>query len=214
MLTYAHLHGFGSSRDSSKGVHLRDAFASRGLDLHLLDLNVPSFERQTYSDILASLDTWDVSQSSTGKLRLIGSSMGGYLAALWASLHPDRVDRVFLLCPGFDLASRWPDLVGDQRMLLWEQDRVLEVEYPAGKKRLLHWGFVEDARVYPSFPEVVCPTRIIHGRRDAVVPIELSRRYASGRPHVSLIEVDDEHALRESLDRVAAEALRFFGGMD
>jgi pimeloyl-ACP methyl ester carboxylesterase len=214
MFTYAHLHGFGSSRDSSKGIHLRDAFALRGHELQLLDLNVPTFERQTYSAILAALDAWDASQPSAGKLRLIGSSMGGYLAALWAALHPDRVDRLFLLCPGFDLTSRWSELVGEPRMVRWEQDRILEVERPAGKERFLHWGFVEDARLHPGFPEVACPTRIIHGRRDTVVPIELSRRYVSSRPHVSLIEVDDEHTLQESLDRIAAEALRFFDGID
>jgi len=214
MHTYAHLHGFGSSRDSSKGIYLRDAFASRGIDLQLLDLNVPTFERQTYSDILASLEAWDASQARNGKLRISGSSMGGYIAARWAELHPDRIDRLYLLCPGFDLTSRLPELVGEQRMARWERERILEIEYPAGRKRLLHWKFVDDARLHPGFPEVACPTRVVHGTQDTVVPIELSRRYASTRPHVSLIEIDDEHTLSESLDRVAAEALRFFEGID
>jgi pimeloyl-ACP methyl ester carboxylesterase len=207
---HAYLHGFGSSRLSRKGVFLRDELARDGIELELLDLNVPSFGRQTYTDILASIDAFDATTAEGVKLRVMGSSMGGYLAARWAELNPERVDRLFLLCPGFDLAFRWPTLLGAGAMARWEAAGMLEVANGSGLERPLHWRFVEDSREHPAFPEVPCRTRILHGTRDAIVPIGLSRGYVRDRPHVDLVEVDDEHPLGESLERIAREVRAFF----
>jgi pimeloyl-ACP methyl ester carboxylesterase len=47
------------------------------------------------------------------------------------------------------------------------------------------------------------PTTIIHGTRDDVIPIDVSRAFA--RDHgARLIEVDDEHALPHSLDLIVS----------
>ncbi len=205
---YAYLHGFGSSADSRKGVFMRRALGSDGVDLTLLELNVPCFEKLTYSRILAFLDRFG---DGGDPLRLIGSSMGAYLAARWGELNPSRVDRLLLLCPGFDLPSRLPFFMNGEQIRRWEREGKIDVETSALGPRPLHWQFVVDARSHPAFPEVPCPTRIVHGRRDDVVPIEGSRRYAAGRPHVDLVEVDDDHALEDSLERVAVEAREFFG---
>ena len=49
------------------------------------------------------------------------------------------------------------------------------------------------------------PTTIIHGLRDDIIPIDLSRAFA--REHgARLVEVDDEHALPGSLERIVALA--------
>ena len=37
-------------------------------------------------------------------------------------------DRLFLLCPGFDLPARWPLLIGHDQMERWERERVLGIE--------------------------------------------------------------------------------------
>jgi len=50
------------------------------------------------------------------------------------------------------------------------------------------------------------PTLIVHGRDDTTVPIDGSRRWAAGKRHVRLVEVDDGHELTVSLPRIAAEA--------
>ena len=48
---------------------------------------------------------------------------------------------------------------------------------------------------------------IIHGTRDATCPIEDSRALVErSNGNVTLIEVDDEHRLERSLDRIAQEA--------
>ncbi|HEU4535605.1 MAG TPA: hypothetical protein VFS00_15865, partial [Polyangiaceae bacterium] len=60
-----------------------------------------------------------------------------------------------------------------------------------------------------AFPDVRVPCLIVHGRRDDVVDVELSRRWAAGKPHVRLVEVDDGHELTASLDLIVREADAF-----
>jgi pimeloyl-ACP methyl ester carboxylesterase len=49
------------------------------------------------------------------------------------------------------------------------------------------------------------PTVVIHGLRDEVIPIAVSRDFAHAHPdRVELVEVDDDHGLAGSLDRIVA----------
>lgn len=210
---YAYLHGFASSSRSFKGVALRERLAPRGVELELADLNRPSFRDLTYTGALEAIDALDATGwgDEQGTWRFIGSSMGGYLATRWAELHPARVDRLFLLCPGFDLVARWPALLGEANYRKWSDEGHFAFFDAAGKLQPVHWGFIEDARRHTALPEVDCPVRILHGRQDDVVPVASSRAYAAGRDHVSLVEVDDDHGLAASVDRIAHEVVGFFG---
>jgi pimeloyl-ACP methyl ester carboxylesterase len=51
------------------------------------------------------------------------------------------------------------------------------------------------------------PTTIIHGTRDEIIPIDLSRRFAAAHG-ATLVEVDDSHALPDSLDLIVEHARR------
>lgn len=58
-----------------------------------------------------------------------------------------------------------------------------------------------------AIPETL-PTIILHGRMDTLIPIEVSRQLAErSGPHVQLWELDDDHQLRGSTDRLL-EAVR------
>lgn len=209
----AYLHGFASGPLSKKGLLLAERLRSQGVELRLPDLNRPSFSRLTVTGALEAVDELvagaEVGKGDGGRWCFVGSSFGGYVAARWAELHPDRVARLLLLCPGFDLLSRWPLLLGREAFERWERDGVIPLADGAGRMTPVHWGFVEDARRHPPFPEVPCPTRIVHGSRDEVVPVETSHRYAAARPHVSLREVDDDHGLLASVDAIGAEVEGF-----
>ncbi|WP_428261595.1 YqiA/YcfP family alpha/beta fold hydrolase [Haliangium sp.] len=215
MSRYAYLHGFASSPSSHKGMALAEAFAARGLGFERPDLNRPSFARLDSVAMLAAVDEMDAvppgdATEARPRWCLVGSSLGGWLAARWAQLHPERVERLVLLCPGFDLAERWPVLLGPDRMAQWEREGAIPFADAGGRLVDLHWGFVEALRSEPGAPEVPCPTLIIHGVHDDSVPIEHSRRYAADRAHVRLLEVDDDHSLAGSLERVVGEVLRAF----
>jgi pimeloyl-ACP methyl ester carboxylesterase len=80
-----------------------------------------------------------------------------------------------------------------------------------GISRPIHWEFVLDARLHPARPGAVCPTLVLHGLHDTVVPIESSRRWASEHPaRVRLVELDDDHLLARSFGHLAREALSFW----
>lgn len=207
---YAYLHGFASSPRSHKGVALERAFGERGLMLERPDLNRPSFRLLDYAAILEAVDEMDARHPHGGPWRLVGSSLGGWTAARWAELHPDRVDRLVLLAPGFDLADRWPDVLGAEQMARWQREGALALADAEGSPTDVHWGFIDSARSHPGTPEVRCPTWLLHGLRDEIVPIEQSRRYAAARSHVRLIELDDDHQLTDSLPRILDEVLRAF----
>jgi hypothetical protein len=209
-LGYLYLHGFASHAGSVKGVRLREALAPHGIDLLLPDLNVPAFETMTYTAILGELDRIDRSVAPE-RWRLVGSSMGGYLAARWAELRPARVDRLALLCPGFDLARRWPLYLGAEAFAAWERTGSHRIADHAGVLRPLHWEFVEDSRRHPAWPAPACPIALFHGILDDVVPVEYSREYARGRANVTYRELDDDHALLATFDRIAAGIVEFFG---
>jgi len=207
---YAYLHGFASSARSHKGVALRTALAAHGVDLALPDLNRPSFGALTLSAQLEAVDALVAARPEIDRWRFIGSSMGGWVAARWAELHAARVDRLALLCPGFDMVSRWPALLGDAAMARWRERGALPFPNADKRPEPVHWGFIEDALTHPTTPEVPCPTLIVHGLRDATVPIQTSRAYAASRTHVTLVEVDDTHELVASLGAITAALTRFF----
>jgi len=209
---YAYLHGFASSANSHKGTALRRRLAKIGIELELPDLNRPSFRELTIDAALAAIDELDGSESmdpeQPPRWRFIGSSMGGFLAARWAELHPARVDRMILLCPGFGLPDRWPEILGEEAFAGWQRAGALHMPDGQGKMVPVHWGFYESAVKQPKYPRVPCPTTIIHGTRDEVVPISISREYVEllggepNAPEIELMEVDDDHGLVASLDAI------------
>lgn len=210
-IRYAYLHGFASGPASRKGNALAEAFAERGLELHLPDLNVPSFEALTYRGMLEGVDRLDREHGEDARWRFVGSSMGGWVAARWAEIHPDRVDRLLLLAPGFDLPNRWRDLISPEELASWERRGWIETEDGAGRTVRLRWNLMADARRQPAWPEPVCPVLILHGRRDDTVPFPVSERYADARPHVQLEPLDDDHALLDSLPVIRERALEWLG---
>ncbi len=207
--TLVALHGFASSPRSRKNEHLRPRFAARGIDLVTPDLNQPSFSTLSFDAMVHEVTrTWRA--QGERPLRMIGSSLGGYVAALFAATHPERVDRLVLLCPAFDLSSRWRDLIEPARMEEWRQTGALAFDDATGQSVRVHYGFFVEGLDVPTFPRVTCPTIVIHGRTDETVPVAQSARYALETPAVrELVLVNDGHDLLGSLPVIDAVVDRF-----
>lgn len=203
----AYLHGFASGPLAKKGQALKAAFAARGESLLTPDLNAPSFAELSMGAMLERLDALDRAEGDEEGWAFVGSSLGGWLAAAWAERHPDRVRRLLLLCPAFDVPARWPDIMPPGAMERWAREGTFMLLDGAGVLRPLHYGFYEEARGLPTHPDVPCEMKIVHGTADDRVPIASSRAYAAAHPNVELIEVDDGHDLLASLERIVALAL-------
>jgi hypothetical protein len=141
---------------------------------------------------------------------LIGSSMGGYLAALFAARHPEQVERVVLMAPAFGFARRWAESLGPAKVAAWEQSGGLPVfHYAAGGETTVGWGLMKDARGYEEEPDVRQPALVFHGVKDDVVPVEASRSFAEGRTNVALHELDSDHELIDVVETIWTESAAF-----
>jgi predicted esterase YcpF (UPF0227 family) len=210
---FLYLHGFASSVGSAKARAFVAWGKERDLAVEALDLRVPSFEGLRFSAITARVrEAIDAHGGARARVALIGSSLGGLTACRVAEADP-RVCAVFAMAPAFRLAERWRLRLGEAAWEAWRRDGFLEVDdYATGGKSRVEHGFVDELeRLDVGWPDVRVPTRIVHGVRDDVVGIDLSRTWARGKRHVGLVEVDDDHELRASIPRILTEAEDFFG---
>src|SRR5690242_18341270 len=107
MTRILYLHGFASGPRSSKARYFHERLTKAGARVEVPDLAAGDFERLTITGQLGV-----IARLAAGEpVSLIGSSLGGYLAALYAARHPE-VRRVVLLAPGFAFARRWPEWLG------------------------------------------------------------------------------------------------------
>jgi pimeloyl-ACP methyl ester carboxylesterase len=202
-----YLHGFGSSPASKKAAFFRDRFREVGIEIFVPDLSEGRFEQLTVSGQMRVVEG-----AAAGRpVSLIGSSMGGYLAALYAARHPETV-RLVLLAPAFGFPGRWKDSLGEEKLRSWREKGTMSFYNYAEERELpVSYGLIEDARQYEEMPRVTQPVRIFHGRYDAVVPVEYSREFASGRPNVQLDVVDSDHQLLNVLDLIWKGTHAFLG---
>ncbi|MDX2161750.1 MAG: YqiA/YcfP family alpha/beta fold hydrolase [bacterium] len=210
-----YLHGFASSPQSKKAQWFKNRFADIGIDMRIPDLNVPSFEHLTMTDMLKTVHA-EVAQCPPGDVLLIGSSLGGAVAINYADKHhygalPEarRVTHLVLLAPAFDVIDGWHKRIGDEGMAAWKRDGWTEVfNYRINAPARLHHGFIDDMAHYnPYGAETDRPILIFHGLRDETVPSYQSERYAGTRVHVELRLVDSDHELLDQTDAIWA-ALR------
>lgn len=207
-----YLHGFASGPSSSKARYFRARWEALGARVEIPDLAAGDFEHLTLSAQLARIDA--LARTHDGPPALAGSSMGGYLAALYAARHPE-VARLVLLAPAFAFARRWPERLGPAAMERWRATGTMEVfHYAHNGPRPIAYALIEDAAGYEDFPDFRQPALIFHGAHDDVVPAELSRTFAASHPNAALDIVDSGHDLLNVLDEIAPKVEAFLLGSD
>src|SRR5258706_16379844 len=99
-----YLHGFASSPQSSKARFFAGKFAEAGVAFEAPQLDRGGFSNLTVSgQMLVISDAVAAHREKLAKgepLVLMGSRLGGYLAALYGGRHPTAVDCLVLVAPG------------------------------------------------------------------------------------------------------------------
>jgi pimeloyl-ACP methyl ester carboxylesterase len=200
-----YLHGFASSPQSGKALFFKRKFAELGIALEIPDLEQGCFEDLTISGQLAVIER----QARGERVCLMGSSLGGYLAALYASRHPE-VEKLVLLAPAFYFPRRWQDTFGAAKVEDWKREGVLPFYHYADEcMRDLKYRFIEDAEGYEAAPEFGQPALVFHGTMDEVVPPSYSQEFAAVHPNVRLRLMNSGHELKDVLEEMWAEVAPF-----
>jgi pimeloyl-ACP methyl ester carboxylesterase len=193
MNAFFYLHGWASSPASSKACFFQQCFANLAIPLPIPDLNQDDFYHLTLTrQIHQVIELFPPDTEIT----LIGSSLGG-LVALWVAQQNLQVKQLVLMAPALDFVRNNRRVIGDENLQQWQATGELSLyHYALQQETLLSYEFMRDMEHYEDqHLQRALPTLILHGIRDKVVPVEISREFAATHPWVTLQTFDSDHSL-------------------
>ncbi len=219
--------GFRSDMTGGKAQYLEGLCQSRGQAFLRFDYaghgeSSGRFEDGTIGrwlgDTLAVLD--DLTE---GPQILVGSSMGGWIAALAALARPNRVAGLLGIAaaPDFTEELIWDRLSGEQRARLLEDGLLLRPSDYDERPDPITLQLIEDGRTHLLLGapvEINVPVRLIHGMADRDVPWQqsqrLAERIAGSDVRLTLIK-DGQHRLSrpDDLALIGTELERLTGSI-
>ncbi|MDP2376302.1 alpha/beta fold hydrolase [Reyranella sp.] len=130
-------------------------------------------------DSLATID-----QLTTGKLVLVGSSMGGWLSLLVARARPDRLAGLVLIAAAPDFTERMllKGLSPEDRLALERDGRLERPSQYSPEPSVFTWKLIEEGRRHLLLDKKLalpCPVRLLHGQSDPDVPWDYSLKIAA-----------------------------------
>ncbi len=192
-----YLHGFGSGPRSEKGLEL-----GRRLAGHCASFAIPDLEGGDFTHLtMEGMRLRAVASCPDGApVVLIGSSLGGYLAAsLAADRALPRLAGILLIAPAFGFTTRWGERLGADGVAAWRRDGSRPF-FHYGEQRELPLGlaFLESCERLPEVPGApAVPCVIVHGRGDETVDHRHSLAFAAANPAIELHLVQGDHRLNE-----------------
>jgi pimeloyl-ACP methyl ester carboxylesterase len=206
-MKYVYLHGLASSPQSTKAQFFRKGFAEKGLDLEIPVLDGGDFTHLSITGQLHIVDAAVAGQPSV----VMGSSLGGYLAALYAARHAN-IEKLVLLAPALRFPSRWRERYSPEDLASWKEKGTVSLfHYAYNHEVPLGYQLIEDAQNYEDEPELRQPALLLHGNSDPVCPASISTAYAAQHPNVILRLFDSGHELTNVLEDLWKETALFLG---
>jgi hypothetical protein len=197
-LRVLYLHGFASSPGSRKARFFAGRLRGLGFSVEIPNLAQGRFEQLTITGQLELLEAL----ARNEPVIIIGSSLGGYLAALYAARHPE-VDRLILLAPAFGFHQLWIAELGLDRVAEWRTRGSIPVFHYAEQREVpLGFHFIEDAARFEPFPDFHQPALIFHGNHDDSVPVQQSLAFVRDHRNARLIRLESGHDLIDVLEPV------------
>ncbi len=209
--TIVFLPGFRSDMTGDKATALAAFAAARGLAMLRFDYSGHGASGGRFTD--GTIGAWSrdalavIDALTAGKLILVGSSMGGWIALLTALARPDRVAALVGIAAAPDFTQRlmWDAMAPPERETLL-RDGILHIPSQYGDPTPITLGLIRDGanhHVLTGQIALDCPIRLLHGQADPDVPWELALTIA-GQARSSDVEVvlvkDGDHRLSRPSD--------------
>lgn len=197
-----YLHGFASGPRSAKGLALGRRIGDAAASYAIPDLEGGDFLNLTMDGIQARALAAIAGLPSDGRpVMLVGSSLGGYTAALLAARGrlPARVAGLLLIAPAFGFTARWAGLLGADGVAEWRTaGRRLFFHHGRERDEWLSTAFLDSCAALPEVPgPSTIPMAIVHGRQDETVDWRLSRAYADQAAPCEYHLVQGDHRLTD-----------------
>ncbi len=172
-------------------------------------------ENMTVFTELADLEAvveFVLSQSyvSGSRVALMGCSQGGFVSAIYAARHPEKVERLALFYPAFSI----PDDARDGKMIFYkfDPDNIPEL---LGKNPMKLGGEYAGSVIDKDFEELIegydGPILLVHGEKDAVVDCVYSLEAEKIYRHANAVLIENgAHGFEGNDDIKAMLALRKF----
>lgn len=210
-----YLHGLGSSPGSAKATDLRRRLAPLGWSLTVPDLNRPSFERLSLSAQVEGVEELLLGPAAPPSPVVVGSSLGALVALMFANRHPDCIPRLILVAPAFRfVGDRIAGALGSD-VATWERQGYLRMlHYADGQVHHLGFDLVRDALTH-DFDALrpVCPTLVVHGTADELIPFERTAAWVREHPGAELVAIEGgDHSLGGRLDELWTRSKDFLLG--
>jgi len=212
-LTYVVLSGFKSDMTGTKVMVLEEWAKQHGHGFLAFDYSGHGVSGGAFEDSTVSAWREDslaaIGGLTSGRIVLVGSSMGGWMALLAALALNARIAAMVLIAPAPDFTQKlmWPEFSSEQQAEILEQGRTLRPS-DYGDPYPITRDLIEDGKQWALLDapiELAMPIRILQGMQDPDVPwqhaFKLVDSLASEDVVFSLIK-DGDHRLSRDEDIV------------
>ncbi|MGE0417651.1 MAG: alpha/beta hydrolase [Acetobacteraceae bacterium] len=209
--TVVFLPGFRSDMTGDKATALASFAVERGLSMLRFDYAGHGASGGRFED--GSIGEWAgdaltvIDRLTTGKLILVGSSMGGWIALLTGLARPQRIAGLVGIAAAPDFTQRlmW-DAMAPQEQETLRRDGILYVPSQYGDPTPITMKLIEDGahhHVLTGRIALTCPIRLLHGQADPDVPWELALTIAAQAESTDvevILVKDGDHRLSRPQD--------------
>lgn len=168
-------HGMESSKESLKLAHLGEALSRAGLAVLRFDFTGAGESTGNFESITCTRQVGDLAAAhgllkdrGVGRVAIVGSSMGGTTALMYAGAAEGVAALVTLAAP-FDPREIIEQGFPPEAFTRWRAQGFIEFD-----GRRLNVSFLEEALtidVAAAVARITCPVLVIHGDADATVPV-------------------------------------------
>ena len=139
-------------------------------------------------------------QLTEGPQILVGSSMGGWIAALLALARPERIAGIVFIAPAPDFTEKlmWPSFTQEERDTIMREGRLVQPSDYSDEPEVLTRALFDDGRnnlVMTGSVPIHAPIHILQGMNDDAVPwshaMAFAQQLESKRIEITMTKTGD-----------------------